>query len=283
VFIDVHTHIDQYEAGDLAALLTRARAARVGCIVAAGTTLASSRRCVQLSMDHAEVLAGIGIHPQDLRGEPGADEMAALDRLAGDPGVVALSEVGLDFQPASPDHALQERVLRAQVEIARSHGLPVIFHMRESTADTLRVLRETGAGALGGAAHYFQGSLDEALSVVGLGFKVSLAKPLLRLPALQEVARRLPLSEIVLETDAYPQYFKQKRERWTEPRDVPTIATMLAELTGRDIEEIESATTRNALDMFGAKADRVRAALSGARPGTTGPGSGGSPSTSTGT
>jgi TatD DNase family protein len=271
VFIDVHTHIDQYEPGDLAGLLDRARSAGVGCIVSAGTTLASSSRCVQLSRDHPSVLAGIGVHPQDLHGELTADDLAALDRLATDPAVVALSEVGLDFQLSSPDHALQERALRAQIDIARARQLPIIFHMREATSDTLRVLRETGAGRLGGAAHYFQESLDEALAVVGMGFKVSMAKPLLRLPALQEVARRLPLSEIVLETDAYPQYFKSKRERWTEPRDVPLIAARLAELTGHDVEEIESETTRNALDMFGARAHRVREALASA----TGPGSAG--------
>jgi TatD DNase family protein len=143
--------------------------------------------------------------------------------------------------------------------------------MRESTAETLRVLRETGAGRLGGAAHYFQGSTDEALAVVGMGFKVSLARPLLRVPALQEVARRLPLSEFVLETDAYPQYFKSKRERWTEPRDVPVVASKLAEITGRDVGEIESVTTRNALDIFGARADRVREALAGGESPAAGP------------
>jgi TatD DNase family protein len=265
VFIDIHTHVDQYEREDLAGLLDRARVARVGCIVAAGTTIASSQKCVDLSYSHDSILAGVGVHPQDLPGELGESDLDSIDRLAADPRVVAMSEIGLDFQQDSPDRALQERALRSQLEIARTHRLPVIFHMRESTADALRVLRDARVGDLGGAAHYFQGSWAEAKSVIELGFKISLAKPLLRLPDLQDVARRLPLSEVVLETDSYPQYFKSKRERWTEPRDVPVVAARLAELKGTTVDEIEAATTTNALAMFGPRADAVRRAISGER------------------
>lgn len=261
MFIDIHTHIDQYEHDDLGGLLERARLARVGCIVAAGTTIAGSEKCVQLAHSHPCVLAGVGVHPQDLSGELTPPDLDLIDRLAADGRVVALSEVGLDFQANSPDHELQERALRSQLEIARSHSLPVVFHMRESTADTIRVLSDARLGELGGAAHYFQGSWEEAKSVVDLGFKVSLAKPLLRLPELQDVARRLPLSEIVLETDSYPQYFKLKRERWTEPKDVALVAARLAELKGVDVEEVEAQTTANALAMFGRRAGAVRQAI----------------------
>lgn len=267
MFVDIHTHIDQYETGDLTGLLERARLAGVGCVVAAGTTIASSERCVRLAHEHGEVLAGVGVHPQDLQGELSQADLGRIEQLASDPRVVALSEVGLDFQPESPDRALQERALCAQLDIARATGLPVIFHMREATRDTLRVLREAGAGLHGGAAHYFQGSWEEARGVLDLGFKISLAKPLLRLPELQEVARRLPLSEIVLETDSYPQYFKSKRERWTEPKDVVAVAAKLAELKGAAIGEIESETTKNALAMFGPKAHLVRQAMSVLSPG----------------
>ncbi|MBI2965961.1 MAG: TatD family hydrolase [Chloroflexi bacterium] len=265
MFIDIHTHVDQYEREDLDGLLERARVARVGCIVAAGTTIASSEKCVELSRIHRSILAGVGVHPQDLPGELGQSDLDSIDRLAADPGVVAMSEVGLDFQADSPDRALQERALRSQLEIARAHRLPVVFHMRESTADTLRVLRDARVGGLGGAAHYFQGSWEEAKSVIDLGFKVSLARPLLRLPDLQDVARRLPLSGIVLETDSYPQYFKSKRERWTEPRDVPVIAARLAELKEVAVDEVEAQTTSNALVMFGPRAGAVRRAISGER------------------
>lgn len=261
MYIDTHTHIDQYEPAELPGLLERARASSVRCIVAAGTTVESSQKCVALARSESAVLAGVGIHPQDLTGELEGTALDRLDALCGDPRVVAVSEVGLDFQPASPDRALQARALRVQIEMARRNRQPVIFHMRGSIRETLDLLRGTSAGEFGGAAHYFQGSHADALEVIGLGFKVSLAKPLLRMPELQEVASRLPLSAIVLETDAYPQYFKNKRERWTEPRDIPLVAARLAELRRVDIGEIASATTANAIEMFGERSSAVVLAL----------------------
>lgn len=261
MFIDIHTHIDQYETAELPGLLERARAASVGCVVSAGTTLASSRKCIELARANSSVVAGVGVHPQDLTGELSTEDLNGLDELCHDRRVVAVSEVGLDFQPASPDRAMQARALRAQIDMARRHRLPVIFHMRESIQETLALLRATRAGDLGGAAHYFQGSLRDALEVIDLGFMISLAKPLLRLPELQEVAARLPASKIVLETDAYPQYFKSKRERWTEPKDVPLVASMLAEIRGVGLEEIENVATANSLLMFGERSAVVRSAL----------------------
>ena len=110
---------------------------------------------------------------------------------------------------------------------------------------------------VGGAAHYFQGDWDDACQVLDMGFYISLAKPLLRLPDLQEVAKRLPLNRIVLETDAYPQKFKRHRENWTEPRDIRLVAAKLAELHQVDIDDIERRTTANVRQMQGEHADRL--------------------------
>ena len=87
-----------------------------------------------------------------------------------------------------------------------------------------------------------------------LGFHISLAKPLLRLRYLQEVAAQLPHDMVVLETDSYPQPFKLSRDKWTEPRDVPLVAAKLAELWRVDIGYVEEVTTRNALQMLGDRA-----------------------------
>ncbi len=97
--------------------------------------------------------------------------------------------------------------------------------------------------------------------LMDLGCYISLAKPLLRLPELQEVATYVPLEWIVLETDCYPQPFKGKREKWTEPKDVPMVAAKLAELKGIDVAEVMETTTSNALKMLRHRADRVSAVL----------------------
>ena len=261
MFIDLHTHIDQYEPDELPGMLERALEAEVGAVIASGVTVESTRACLELAGKFDGVFAGVGVHPSDLTGDLDQEALDQLRHMASDDRVVVMSEVGLDHQDHSPDRALQERAFRAQLAIAHEAKLPVVFHMRFATDDMLRVLRDERVSELGGAAHYFQGNRKEAEAVIDLGCYISLAKPLLRLPELQEVARELPLEWIVLETDCYPQPFKGKREKWTEPKDVPMVAAKLAELKGIDVSEIMETTTANALKMLGHRADRVASVL----------------------
>ena len=93
--------------------------------------------------------------------------------------------------------------------------------------------------------HYFQGDEPTARAAIDCGFFISLARPLTRLPELQEVAKVIPLENIVLETDAYPQPFKKYRHNWTEPRHVLEVAQQLADLKGVPLSEVSRVTTRN--------------------------------------
>jgi len=270
MFIDIHTHIDQYNPDELPGVLARASAAGVGTVFAAGTTVASSRRCVELAGQFPEVYAGVGVHPMDLAGELLSEDLDILSTLAEDVRVVVMSETGLDRAKGAPDAGIQERAFRAQIALAREHRLPVVFHDRGATEDVLRVLADERAGDAGGAAHYFQGDPDLAERYLDLGFYISFAKPLLRLPDLQDAARTVPIDRIVLETDSFPQPFKRRREKWTEPRDVPLVAAKLAELRDITVTEVEERTTENVLRMLGARASRVSAggvAGSGSRDG----------------
>ena len=152
-----------------------------------------------------------------------------------------VSEIGLDFMEGMPDRADQYQAFRAQIGMARELRLPIVFHSREAHDATLRVLREERAYEVGGAMHYFQADRDTAQQALDLGFYISLARPLLRLPELQAVAASLPLEGIVLETDAAPQPFKAKRSMWTEPRHVRDVAAKLAELHETTPERVEEA------------------------------------------
>ncbi len=262
MFIDVHTHLNQYDQAEIPEIIERAREAGVGAIIAAGVTVEGTRDCIALAARHDGVFAGVGVHPSDLSGELDSAAQDDLRAFAACDEVVVMSEIGLDYQDRSPDRAMQERAFRAQIAIAREEQLPVVFHMRYSTEDTLRVLREEGVSEVGGAAHYFQGSWEDAQGVIDLGCYISLAKPLLRLPELQGVAARTPLSSIVLETDCYPQPFKGRRDRWTEPKDVLLVASKLAELKRIGVDEVMEVTTANALEMLGPRAARVTPVLS---------------------
>ena len=247
---DCHTHLDSYSDREVAEVLARALCAGVGFVIAAGTTVASSERAAALSKRFPEVFSGIGIHPMELEGFVDDAAVARLMRLAASTGkVLVVSEIGLDFMGGMPDRAMQYQAFREQVRIALDLRLSIVFHSRESHAEALRVLREERAYEVGGAMHYFQADLNTARQAIDLGFHISLARPLLRLPRLQDVASQLPLSSIVLETDAAPQPFKAKRENWTEPRHLKDVARKLAEIKGVSLEEVEAVTTANLLGM----------------------------------
>ena len=123
-----------------------------------------------------------------------AGDYAELEALAlSTDKVVVMSEIGLDFMEGAPDRSMQYPAFREQIRLGLALKLPIVFHSRESHPEVLRVLREERAYEVGGAMHYFQGDYETAREAIDLGFYVSLARPLLRLPELQTVVARLPL------------------------------------------------------------------------------------------
>lgn len=251
ILADSHTHLDEYPGPEIPEILVRAGQAGVGPIVCAGTTLTSSKACVQLSQAHERLYAGVGIHPMQVDAQVDDEVYSTLRELAvNDTKVVCISEIGLDFQPQSPDRSLQDQAFRQQIRLARELNLPIIFHSRESHPEVLSTLKEERGHEVGGIMHYFQGDEDTAREAIDLGFFISLARPLLRLPELQEVAGTLPLENIVLETDAAPQPFKKYRHNWTEPRHVREVAQTLADLKGIELEEVARVTTGNLMRLL---------------------------------
>jgi TatD DNase family protein len=246
VFCDAHTHLDQYAPEEIPGILERSRESGVGYILLAGTTFESTKRCIDLAIQHPMFYAGVGIHPMQADQPVDDEAYAQLEALARDnPQVVCISEVGLDYLPTSPDHEVQDQVFRQHIHLAKSLNLPVIFHSRESHPEVFKVLREENAGLVGGAMHYFQGDAETASEAIDCGFYISLARPLTRLPELQDVARNIPMEHIVLETDAYPQPFKKYRHNWTEPRHLADVAQCLATIKGISVDEVAEITTAN--------------------------------------
>lgn len=243
---DCHTHLDQYAPAEMTEILNRARESSVAFAVCAGTALKSTQDCINLADQHEPLYAGVGIHPMEAHELVNDEVYSELERMAkSSPKVVCISEVGLDYLPTSPDHDIQDQVFRQHIRLAHSLKLPVIFHSRESHTEVFQLLREENAGDVGGVMHYFQGDEATAREAIDCGFYISLARPLTRLPELQEVAKVIPLANIVLETDAAPQPFKKYRTNWTEPRHVQSVAETLAEIKGITVEEVARVTTEN--------------------------------------
>ena len=267
-WIDTHCHLDAAEFhADAPAVRARARQAGVGRLVIPGVAVSNFQAVRELAHQNGDVYA-LGIHPLYVAQSVDAD-LAALDaeltlRLD-DPRLVAVGEIGLDFfvpeLQLSPLREKQEMFYRAQLLLARRHGLPVIMHVRRSADRLLKHLRELAPpGGWHGIAHAFNGSAQQAQAFIDLGLKLGFGGAMSFEAARQirQLATELPLQSLVLETDAPdipPQWLYQSAQARAagavqgrnEPAELPRIAQVLAGLRGMPIEALARACTANAL------------------------------------
>jgi len=244
---DCHTHLDTFDDAALPAILTRARQAGVGLMIVAGVDLASSRRAIHLAEAHASLCAAVGLHPLYLPDEVGEADYAALGNLVlGQRKVVAISEIGLDYEEGRAARQVQRAVFRRLVRLAVSLGRPIIFHDRGAHDDTFAILAEEGAATVGAVMHYFVGDAATARRCLDLGGYVSVGKPIITpgYRALREIVRGLPLDRLLLETDAY---FRPERgaTEQTEPWQTALVAAQVAALKGLSLERVAKATWDN--------------------------------------
>ena len=270
-WIDTHCHLDAAEfLPDVASV--RARAARQGvahCVLPAVS--ASNFAAVRLLAHEFSDSYALGIHPLCVPDAQEADLQtldAELTLRQSDPRLVAVGEIGLDyFVPAlqqSPMRERQEFFYRAQLKLARKHGLPVILHVRRSADKLLKHLRELKPeGGWRGIAHAFNGSEQQALEFIKLGFKLGFGGTVTFDSARQirRLASQLPLDALVMETDSPdipPHWLYRTAEQRAdgqgqgrnEPGELPRIAGVLAQLRGLSDAALAQATTANALQAF---------------------------------
>ena len=243
MFIDIHTHLSQYKDEEIPSIVKRWREADVELVVSSGTTIEDSIKSIELANKYPDIVAGIGLHPSDLTDNWKNDLLELKNML--DENISMISEIGLDYQDFSPNKKVQIRVFEEQIQIAIDNDLPIVFHTRFSMEDSYNVLENFKDNMHGGAVHYFDGNYEEAKKMINLGFKISFAKTLLRNNYLKEVAKKLSIDDIVIETDSYPQYFKKNRERWTEPKDVVLVANELASIKNLSVELVGERTKEN--------------------------------------
>ncbi len=264
MWIDTHAHLDAAEfEPDRAAVHLRARAAGVAmCVIPA--VEAANFDTVRLLAHAQQDAYALGIHPLYTAQATEAHLAqldAALHAHRNDPRLVAVGEIGLDgFVPelnTSEALAKQQQVYKVQLKLAQQHQLPVILHVRRSADLLLKGLRDTPV--VGGIAHAFNGSLQQAQAFIALGFKLGFGGALTYDRALQlrRLATELPLSAIVLETDAPdipPHWLYTTAEQRAagqpqgrnEPIELPRIAQVLADLRGISLDALATATSANA-------------------------------------
>jgi TatD DNase family protein len=251
MLVDSHCHLDFPElASDTPAVLAEMRDHGVSHALCVAVTLEDFPKVRALAELHGNLYASVGTHP-DYPDHP-LVSVEELTRLADHPKVIAIGETGLDYYRLEGDLEWQRERFRTHIRAARTVGKPLIIHTRAAAADTIAIMKEERADEARGVMHCFTESWETAEAALDLGFYISFSGIVTfkSAAALKEVARRVPLDRVLVETDSpylapVPYRGKTNRPAW-----VKYVAEEIARIRGVSSDEVAEATTRNFFQLF---------------------------------
>lgn len=250
--VDTHCHLDiERYFPDFEVTLDRSRIAGVTDLVIAGVDRDGWQRIVELSRRYVGVHAAPGMHPMYLENHRPGD-LETLAQLVQTENVVALGEVGLDYHIDNADRSAQQKLFEAQIDLAAASHLPLLLHVRKAHDQVLATLRRKRF-AEGGIVHAFNGSHQQALQFVNLGFVIGICGTITydRARKIRRVAAELPLESLVLETDAPDIPPASHWREWNSPEYLPEILEALATIRSENVFDIAGQTTINARRVLG--------------------------------
>lgn len=252
MLVDSHCHLDFPELrSDLDGVLERMAANGVTHALTISTTLETFPAVRDVARAHANVWCSAGVHPDERRDarEVTEEELVAMAR---DPRVVAIGETGLDYYRVEGDTEWQRARFRTHIRAARRSAKPLVIHTRASAEDTLRLMREEGAAEAGGVMHCFTETWEVAQAAMALGFHISFSGIVTfkNAAALKEVAKRVPLERMLVETDSPYLAPVPHRGKPNQPAFVKHVAEEIASLRGIAVDTVARATTDNFFRLF---------------------------------
>lgn len=252
VLIDTHAHVQMAEFdGDRNDVLERFRTTGGRWIVSPGVNLATSELAGRLAESEPDVVAALGVHPEDCADAP-ADYMDQLRSLLRRyrTRTVAIGEIGLDFKDGSPDHELQRAFFEQQLQLACDESLPVIVHSRFAVSECLDMIAHFPGQR--GVMHCFGGTITEEQRAVNMGLHVSFTGNVTYAgsTAAREVVQACPLQRLLLETDSPYLAPVPMRGRRNEPSYVSYTYQAVGSLLGRDLLDLSQHLERNARELF---------------------------------
>ncbi|MCG6860641.1 MAG: TatD family hydrolase [Chromatiaceae bacterium] len=255
MLVDSHCHLDRVNlkpyAGELHRLMDETRAAGVGHMLCVSIDLEHYPKMRTLVDPYPQVSVSVGVHPNERHGQdPTPDELV---ELAQDARNVAIGETGLDYFRTKGDLGWQQQRFRNHIAAARACGKPLIVHSRDAREDTLRILREEGARDVGGVLHCFADTWEMAGAALDLGFYISFSGIVTFKTAgdLREVAAKVPIDRLLIETDCPYLTPVPYRGKPNEPKFVSAVAHCIAGLRGMPDEDLAAVTSDNFFRLFG--------------------------------
>ncbi|MEK6707404.1 MAG: TatD family hydrolase [Pseudomonadota bacterium] len=251
MLVDSHCHLDFPDlAVNLDELLANMRDNDVSHALCVSVNLQDFPRVLALAEVHPNLFASVGVHPDyENLAEPQAAQLATL---ACHPRVVAIGETGLDYFRLKGDLEWQRERFRQHIRAARLCGKPLIIHTREAAADTLRIMAEEGADSVGGVMHCFTESWEVAQQAMEMNFYISFSGIVTfkKAVGLKDIAKKIPLERMLVETDSPYLAPVPHRGRINQPAFVRHVAEEIAALRGITVNEVDVATTRNFFKLF---------------------------------
>ena len=246
MLIDSHCHLDFPElAGRLDEVFALMRENQVTHALCVSVNLEDFPRVLALAEAHAHLYASVGVHPDYPGGaEPSVDDLV---RLSQHPKIVAIGETGLDYYRLTGDLEWQRARFRNHIRAAKKCRKPLIIHTRSAAEDTIRIMQEEGAGEVGGVMHCFTETWEVAQAALALGFYISFSGIVTfkNAKSLKEVAQKVPLDRMLIETDSPYLAPAPFRGKTNEPGLVKHVAEEIARLRGCDNAVISEHTTKN--------------------------------------
>lgn len=252
--VDSHCHLDRLDLtpyhGDLSLAIAAAQQQGVSHMLCVAIDLTNIAAVIAIAERYANVTASVGVHPTEELAE--AVTVETLVNYARHPKVVAIGETGLDYYRLEGDLTWQQERFRTHIRAARQVNKPLIIHTRQARADTIAILQQEGAVEVGGVLHCFTEDWAMAQQALDLNFYISFSGIVTFKNALElkEIAQKVPLDKMLIETDApylAPVPFRGKSN---EPAYVRYVAEYIAELRGIPVAELAEQTTENFFRLF---------------------------------
>lgn len=248
MYIDVHCHLDKEYYDDITDVVNSALSNDVKLMIYNGCNVKTNLEVIDVINKFDNVYGAVGFHPTELN-DISDDDYVILENMLSNKKIVAIGEIGLDYHYDNTDRKKQRYHFIKQLELAEKYKLPVIIHSRDSIQDTYNILKEY---KVKGVMHCFSGSLEMAREFVKLGYFISVGGIITFKNAknIINVINNIDLSYILLETDSpylSPEPYRGKKN---EPKNIPIIASKIAEIRGVSLETIRDVTSGNACGLF---------------------------------
>lgn len=254
MFVDSHCHLDRLDLtpykGDLTAAIDAARACGVERMLCIGVDMSNAQTVIDIAARYEGINASVGVHPMDVN-----DKLVNLDdlrTLALAPQVVAIGETGLDYYYSRDSAEIQRESFALHLRLSSELNKPVIVHTRDAREDTMSIIRQHGDNSVAGVLHCFTESWEMASQALDENYYISFSGIVTfnNATALREVARKVPLDRILIETDSPYLAPVPHRGKKNEPKYVVEVAECIAELRGLSVDEVAEITSANFDKLF---------------------------------